>query len=147
MALRMADSASTANAIEAAGPVLRLGDQEIRLSGHVEASRPPDGTGVMVLRLETVAGDWPAGIQLGNLAVRPQSAQYYFTYIDLDRTGNPTRITSRNYLPPKVEINRSVMEVRFRILRLVDKPYEVQVSLLNAEGQIFRLGVRAIEQR
>lgn len=44
-------------------------------------------------------------------------------------------------------MGRNTMEVRVRVLRLVGKPYEVQMSLLNAEGQYFVRASAAIKQR
>lgn len=146
-ALRLADSASTTSAIKESGPTLRFGDQAIAMSAHIELSRPPKRTGVMVLKLDTSGGEWPKDVRLSQIGFRPQSANYYFTYINVNRQGHATRITSDNAFSPQIELGKDTMEIRFRVLRLVDKPYEVQVSLRDATEQVFSLGVREVEQR
>jgi len=147
MALRLADSASTAGAIKESGPTLQLGDQTITLSAQIEVSRASDRTGVMVLKLASSGGEWPKDVRLSQIGFRPQSANYYFTYINVNRQGHATRITSDNAFSPQIELGKDTMEIRFRVLRLVDKPYEVQANLRDATERVFSLGVRGIEQR
>jgi hypothetical protein len=147
MALRLADSASTASAIKEAGSTLRLAEQTITLSAHIEVTRPPDRTGVMVLNVASSAAEWPQSVHLSQIAFRPQSANYYFTYIDVNRQGHATRITNDNAFSPQIEVAKDKLMIRFRVLRLVDKPYEVRVSLRDANGQTLTLGVRAVEKQ
>lgn len=147
MALRLADSASTSGTIKGSGPTLQLGALTITLAAHIELSRPPDRTGVMMLKLTSSGGGWPQRVRLSQIGFRPQSANYYFTYINVNEQGHATRITSPNAFSPQIELVDNTMEIRFRVLRLVDKPYEVQVTLRDALGEISSLGLRDIEQR
>lgn len=146
MALKTMDSASTTGLIQEAGPSLKLENQVVELTAHLETPQQPDGTGVMVLKLtSTGGGEWPPGYRLSSIGFRPQSASYYFNYIDLDPWGNPTRITRQSALSLQIEKGSSSLEARFRILRLVaNKPYEVLVTLRDATGKVHRLGVRSI---